>query len=528
MLNTCFETTKDYHAIAYYSHLIPVAIALLLGFFVLQRSKYSLLSKIFFSFILGFSLWLLADVVIWTNNSYYLITALWAPLDFINILFYLLSAYFFIVLIRSKDVPGWAMLVLTALALPAWWITFNGGSIVDFYQPVCEATNNDWLTKYKLIIEVAVLAFIMFAGLIGFMKSDRQKRRQIVTVAIALILFLSIFASTEYIASMTGVYEINLYSLFVLPIFLAIIIFSITNLRIFAYRSFGLQLLIYVLLIMVGSQFFLLENTTYKALTLVTFALSLFLGIVLARNLRREEELAIELEKANEGQATLIHFINHQIKGYLSKARDIFSELLTEPSYGPVTEPAKKMISTGETSVKEGVDFVQQILRASDIEKGTMAYNMRPLDFKRLVIATAAEIKPQALDKGLDFKLDIEGENFNLEGDENQLREAVKNLIDNAIKYTPSGSINLLLSVKDGKILFSVKDTGIGFDEKLKSKLFTKGGRGEDSLKINVNSTGYGLAIVRGIVETHKGKVWAESAGIGKGSTFYMELPLPM
>jgi signal transduction histidine kinase len=57
------------------------------------------------------------------------------------------------------------------------------------------------------------------------------------------------------------------------------------------------------------------------------------------------------------------------------------------------------------------------------------------------------------------------------------------------------------------------------------SKLFTKGGRGTDSLKINVNSTGYGLFFVKKVVEAHKGRAWVESDGPRKGSTFFVELP---
>ena len=113
-----------------------------------------------------------------------------------------------------------------------------------------------------------------------------------------------------------------------------------------------------------------------------------------------------------------------------------------------------------------------------------------------------------------------------MKGDEVELGQAVRNLIDNSIKYTPQGSINLQLTTNNGKILFTIHDTGVGISEELKPKLFTKGGRDKDSQKINVNSTGFGLAFIKGVVEAHKGRVWAESRGVGKGSSFYMELPL--
>jgi len=77
---------------------------------------------------------------------------------------------------------------------------------------------------------------------------------------------------------------------------------------------------------------------------------------------------------------------------------------------------------------------------------------------------------------------------------------------------------------KGEKILFSVKDHGIGLTSEDKKILFTEGGRGKDSVKVNVDSTGYGLYTVKLVVDSHKGRVWAESEGPGKGSQFYIEL----
>ncbi|MDE1919073.1 MAG: HAMP domain-containing histidine kinase [Patescibacteria group bacterium] len=71
-----------------------------------------------------------------------------------------------------------------------------------------------------------------------------------------------------------------------------------------------------------------------------------------------------------------------------------------------------------------------------------------------------------------------------------------------------------------------MKDTGIGITEEDKKRLFTEGGHGKDSQKVNVHSTGYGLFIAKNIVEAHGGTIRAESEGAGKGSTFIVELPI--
>ena len=128
--------------------------------------------------------------------------------------------------------------------------------------------------------------------------------------------------------------------------------------------------------------------------------------------------------------------------------------------------------------------------------------------------------------KKLLFEINIHDGDYKMKGDRAQLAQAVRNLVDNSIKYTLEGSIKVGLERKGDKILFSVVDTGVGISHELKSKLFTKGAHGKDSIKINVNSTGFGLSFVKGVVEAHKGRVWAESEGENLGSSFYIELPI--
>ena len=106
-----------------------------------------------------------------------------------------------------------------------------------------------------------------------------------------------------------------------------------------------------------------------------------------------------------------------------------------------------------------------------------------------------------------------------------------KNLVKNSIKYTKEGKITVGLKKeptsegKNSKILFYVRDTGVGITSEDKSNLFTEGGRGKESVKINVDSTGYGLYSVRLIVEAHNGKVWMEpNKEEGSGSIFFVEL----
>ncbi len=232
-----------------------------------------------------------------------------------------------------------------------------------------------------------------------------------------------------------------------------------------------------------------------------------------------------ELEIANERQTTLIHFITHQVKGFLTNSRNAFSMLL-EGEYGSISPEVRAVAQNGLDSGTKGVKTVQEILNAANIKTGKMAYMMAAMDLRSLVESVTAELKGSAEAKGLKLTLTIPSDSFAIDGDNEQLTHVIKNLIDNSIKYTPTGSVNVSLEKKEGKILFAVKDTGVGITENDKKRLFTEGGHGEESQKINVESTGFGLFIVKNIVEAHHGRVWAESEGQGKGSQFYAEFPV--
>ena len=137
------------------------------------------------------------------------------------------------------------------------------------------------------------------------------------------------------------------------------------------------------------------------------------------------------------------------------------------------------------------------------------------------------QLRGSAQEKGVHFEVVIAPRGaYMIDGDEEKIRgHVIRNLIDNAIRYTQSGSISAGLSRHDGKIRFSVQDTGVGITPEDRARLFTEGGRGKDSIKINVHSTGYGLFIAKQVVEAHGGKIWAESEGAGKGSAFTAEFP---
>ncbi len=248
-------------------------------------------------------------------------------------------------------------------------------------------------------------------------------------------------------------------------------------------------------------------------------------NLELATLYKEVDKLNKDLKEVITQRESLVHLVTHKVKGSFTRSKYIFAGML-DGSFGEVSPEVKKWASQGLESDNMGIETVDLVLNADNLQKGSVKYDMQPLNFKEIVEKAVEEKKIQAESKGLALTTEIKDEAFNVLGDAFWLKEAVANLIENSIKYTKAGSITLGLEKHDSKVRLSVKDTGVGITPEDKQSLFTEGGRGKESVKVNVDSTGYGLYSVKLILKEHKGEAWAESEGPGKGSTFFIELPL--
>ena len=532
-VNTCFATTASIRDLALYAHLIPASAVILLSVFVLWKAVNRFKAWTFASFCATFALWLFSDLVLWTSNNYHLVAALWAPIDFVEIVFFLLLLEFVCIDLFPEGRPRWvSSFILISAAIPLA-ITLLGQSVHGLNHAVCEMINNDFIQTYKLSLEMFVLGVILYFGTQRILtQHDRQERTRIALVVAAVVLFLGIFAGSEFYASYTYIYEVELYSFFTLPIFVLLLTIAVTSYGTFKLGDAAVKTLFYIFLLLAATQFFFVQTVTDFLLAGMSFTVVLTLGIMLFRLSEREitqrhliEKQEQELEVINAQQINLLHFISHEIKGYLTKSEAGFAAI-TEGDYGVVPEQLKTMARSALADVRKGVSTVMDILSASNLKKGTVTFKKVAFDFRLAVETIVKEQRVPAREKNLTIDVQMAEGKYRMEGDEEKIREhVIRNLIDNAIRYTPTGAIHVQLSDGDGKIHFSVKDSGVGITPEDMGHLFTEGGHGKDSIKVNVHSTGYGLFIAKEVVEAEGGKIWAESEGAGKGSRFIVELP---
>jgi signal transduction histidine kinase len=233
-----------------------------------------------------------------------------------------------------------------------------------------------------------------------------------------------------------------------------------------------------------------------------------------------------ELVTTTKDQEKLIHLVGHEVKGYLTKSSAALAAI-AEGDLGQVPQPVQKIAGSALTETRKGVDTVMNILHGANPAKGTLAIEKKPFDVKAAVLAIAQSLKPVAEAKGLAFNLYASEGTYTLAGDEAKLRDHVfRNLIDNSLRYTQRGAIRMDLMTNGKIVRFQVEDTGVGITREDMQKLFTEGGHGTHSTDVNPESTGFGLSIAKQVVEAHGGRIWAESAGQGQGSTFIVELPV--
>lgn len=405
-------------------------------------------------------------------------------------------------------------------------------SLVGFDLTNCfrEPTEGIIATYYVYFIEIVYAIWILFYAAKKYRQLVSGTKKQIVLITIGVVLFLLSFVSGNIIGSITENWTMAQIGLFSMPIFVTFLAYMIVKFKTFNIKMFGAQALVFALAFLVFGIIFIRTIDNVRLVAIATLLLIIIVGYLLIQGVKKEIEqkemlakLNIDLEDLLKQRESLVHLVTHKVKGSFTRSKYIFAGIL-DGTFGPITPEIKKYAEQGLDSDNMGIETVDLVLNAANMEKGLIKYDMKVLNFRDLVEQSISDKKVSIEKKGLELESNIQDGAYNVLGDAIWLKEVVNNLIENSIKYTPTGKISVNLTDGDGKIKLVIKDTGVGITEADKKNLFTEGGRGKDSVKVNVDSTGYGLYTVKLIVETHGGKVWAESEGSGKGSTFFVEL----
>jgi signal transduction histidine kinase len=247
------------------------------------------------------------------------------------------------------------------------------------------------------------------------------------------------------------------------------------------------------------------------------------LGIILAGNILLFI-FAIKQSRLNQQQRTFVSSVTHELRSPIASIQLSLETILSRKLTKTIsTKMHNMMLSDLERLVK----LVDQILVSARLDRGIKIFEQ----VETFSVADMIEsVKESAshLDRNLGNRLKVTcPQDFELNTARPALNLIISNLVENAIKYSPPNSpIDLVVEVKAKEILFSVKDKGIGLEKGENRRIFKMFHRSKHAAKKAIPGTGLGLYIVKTVVKVLGGKVWADSSGIGLGSTFYVSLPL--
>ena len=231
-----------------------------------------------------------------------------------------------------------------------------------------------------------------------------------------------------------------------------------------------------------------------------------------------------KLKTVDKMKSDFFSTMAHELRTPLTSIKEGTS-LLLEGVGGGTSETQKKLLKIIAVESHRLIDLVNASLDLSKIEAGMMTFNFTPAEISPLLQRVVTEVRPWAMAKGVRVEVHGPPGLPLVPMDTERILQVLRNLLGNAIKFTPDGgTVNVLTRHEEKKVFVTVRDTGIGISKENLTDIFEKYRQGDSGRSEYIKGTGLGLAIVKHIVTAHGGSIWAESDP-GQGSSFTFFLP---
>lgn len=522
--------------------IIAAATTAFLGLLVYLHNRNSISSRIFI--------------------AHSLIGVLWAIVNYVSLIVTVDAALFWIRSVIFIAVPYVLLFFVFVLNFPEEKLGAKAKSwikiVVPFGVILCilafsplvfnavEISNNNVVPvagKFAPIFGIGLIIFLITSTIIiitNYIKShvgDPTKYQWLsigfgLLFSYALLIFFVLLRVILYSDTTYVIYS----PLFILPIFIGAA-FAILRLKLFNVKVFATEIFIFLLLLASFTGIFIANNTLSRIIaSLVTIAV-LFIGILLVKSVLNEikqrelveklnkelERQKAEIEELSRFKTQLLSFASHDLKAPFAQVKGFIS-ILKDGIYGKIENP--KVLETLDkmnNSATDGVNLIETLLNLRRIDEGKIEYRFGRVDLVKLVRDVVTGLESIAKQKNLKLEAHLPDDEVIINADAERIKEVTRNLVENAIKYTPQGSVTVSLDRYNDEATVSIKDTGLGMSPELIPHLFQEFIR-EERIKKQVRGTGLGLYIAKKMLEAHGGTIWAESEGEGKGSTFHMKL----
>ena len=238
------------------------------------------------------------------------------------------------------------------------------------------------------------------------------------------------------------------------------------------------------------------------------------------------DDIKISSEQAMESEqlkSVFFNNINHEIRTPLNAILG-FADLLKSCDFKD--QQRNEFIKIIENSGRGLLSTVNELIEMANIEMGRTKVSFSAISLNEAIESVYNYFKPEVDEKGIKFSYDLplSYEEAMIISDSGKLNFILANLVNNAIKYSPNGKIELGYAKKGSILEFFVKDSGIGMSEEQKRIIFDKFRQGNETITREYQGLGLGLTISKAFIEMLGGKIWTESK-VGKGSKFYFTIP---
>lgn len=378
-----------------------------------------------------------------------------------------------------------------------------------------------WHWLFRALFNILVPIYFMGELLYAYYKSDsRVERNRYLYFVAALVLGWGVGFTPIYL-----VYDIQINPafgspfifLYALPFVYALVQYELMDIRVVAKKAFwyalaivGLGLLIFLLNL---SNQIIAESYSipFFVTPLISAVLIVGIGIVIWRRLREGDLLKYEF----------ITVATHKFRTPLTRINWTLENLIEAAP--PENQMAQLQQIKSDSS--KLVELTDLLVTVSESEAASYTYHLERQDLGLAVSEILSIEKPVATAKGVSIVEQIQKEVW-ASFDASRIKFVIRMMLENAIRYTPEGkSITVSAFTADDRVMFSVRDEGIGIAPEEVGLVFSKFFRSRGAKLADTEGMGVGLFISREIITRHGGKIWAESPGIGKGSTFAFSLP---
>ena len=234
------------------------------------------------------------------------------------------------------------------------------------------------------------------------------------------------------------------------------------------------------------------------------------------------------LKEVDQMKTEFISVASHQMRTPLSATKWVLRMIL-DGDMGPLNPQQADLLNKGYQTNERMIQLINDLLNVSRIEEGRFQYRFVHTSLAELVDNVIQEMYNTIKKKEIKFEYKKSIKPLpRVYIDSQKIRLVLQNLIDNAVKYTPTGGkVTVAVKLDANQVVFSVTDTGVGIPSHEQGRIFSKFFRADNVVRMQTDGSGLGLFIVRNIIENHHGTAWFDSVE-GRGSTFYFSLPLQL